>query len=413
MVRAIIPYVFEFKAYTKARWVGQTLLETMANEFKRRSLKYFDLAIRIGAIRVNGAKVDINYRLKHNDLITNLVHRHEPPIPDGNLVVVHENKDLLVVDKPAGVPCHPNSAYAKNSLTEIVREQMGLEFISAINRLDRQTSGLVILAKSERAAAEYHQTLMEGVVAKWYVCRVSGEFPEGPVIVDLPLVISREDCLTTIYTQNEQWIGRTSRTAFWRLAKEGQESVLLCRPVTGRTHQIRVHLQALGYPIANDQIYSQGYIPPQAIHSLLQPQPTQPNPTSTPPTPTPSQPKPIHITPELYFALGQQYGIAFTRTRAYSLFNSDDCRIDEFLDNNDLLEQCTATTPELFILEACMHCRHLAATQTLPRFSILYLHAMQYTIKDQTWTTNPPKWTNISLDAFEKAKEHLLIAISS
>ncbi|KAI5136245.1 hypothetical protein NEAUS07_1545 [Nematocida ausubeli] len=264
-------YIYEHRAYTKERWVGCKLLDVLSNEFKRRSSLYFQKAIEAGSIHVNAQSVDISYILKHGDLITHTTHRHEPPIPTDKIDIIYENNDILVVDKPSGIPCHPNSSYNKNSLTEILKQRMGLNFISAQNRLDKQTSGVVILAKNSEAAVEYHKKMAEREGIKIYLCKVRGEFPEHEIIVDLPLAISRKTCTTTIHQIDGVFQGKKSTTIFRRIPQNtaAGESILACGLVTGRTHQIRVHLQAIGFPIVDDMVYSQPYIESDLINDLL------------------------------------------------------------------------------------------------------------------------------------------------
>ncbi|KAI5160098.1 hypothetical protein NEAUS03_0870 [Nematocida ausubeli] len=263
-------YIYEHRAYTKERWVGCKLLDVLSNEFKRRSSLYFQKAIEAGSIHVNAQTVETSYILKHGDLITHTTHRHEPPIPTDKIDIIYENNDILVVDKPSGIPCHPNSSYNKNSLTEILKQRMGLNFISAQNRLDKQTSGIVILAKNSEAAVEYHKKMAEREGIKIYLCKVRGEFPEHEIIVDLPLAISRKTCTTTIHQIDGVFQGKKSATIFRRIPqKTAGESILACGLVTGRTHQIRVHLQAIGFPIVDDMVYSQPYIEGNRINDLI------------------------------------------------------------------------------------------------------------------------------------------------
>lgn len=117
--------------------------------------------------------------------------------------------------------------------------------------MDRLTSGVLILSKTLRGVKQFERQLLAKEVKKHYVCRVIGEFPEGETTVSQPLArIQGKIGLTAVDPK-----GKQSVTVFRRLSYNGRTSVVDCRPITGRTHQIRVHLQFLGHAIANDPLY--------------------------------------------------------------------------------------------------------------------------------------------------------------
>ena len=192
------------------------------------------------------------------------MHRHEPPVTANPIEIVHEDEDLIVINKPAGVPVHPTGRYNYNSVTEIMRAERGHQWSPLpCNRLDRLTSGVMFIGKHKKAAERMTEQLTARTVRKEYVTRVRGEFPTGDVICEQPiLAISPKLGLNRVRAN-----GKSAKTVFKRLAyypasdeagsarKEGY-SIVRCRPLTGRTHQLRVHLQFLGYPITNDPIYS-------------------------------------------------------------------------------------------------------------------------------------------------------------
>lgn len=122
----------------------------------------------------------------------------------------------------------------------------------ACNRLDRLTSGLMFLAKNSKGADKMSQQLRDRSVRKEYLARVLGEFPLGEVKIDKPLMTV--DPKVALNRVNPE--GKETVTIFNRISYDGQTSIVRCKPLTGRTHQLRVHLQYLGHPIANDPIYS-------------------------------------------------------------------------------------------------------------------------------------------------------------
>lgn len=219
-------------------------------------------AITSGAIHLNGLPVPSPSTIvKNGDIISHTLHRHEPPVTAQPIGIVHEDEGLIVINKPAGVPVHPTGRYNYNSLTEILRAERGHGFNPLpCNRLDRLTSGVMFIAKHKKAADAVTKQLMARTVRKEYVARVRGEFPEGDVVCEQPILqISPKLGLNRVRAN-----GKEARTVFKRLAyypaveggRQQGYSIVRCRPLTGRTHQLRVHLQFLGHPISNDPIYS-------------------------------------------------------------------------------------------------------------------------------------------------------------
>jgi len=370
---SVAPYVYEFKANTKERWIGRALVDVLSEEFRRRTRLYFEKAVTSGAVKINGHKTTAEYVLRSGDLITHLTHRHEPPIPEQEIEEVYEDEEIIVVDKPSGIPCHPNSSYNRNTLTEIVKEKKGLAFISAANRLDKQTSGVVLLAKTPQAAVKYHKTIAEGGARKFYLARVSGRFPAEKVDVSLPLCVSRSTCTSNICQSAGESEGKESRTEFRLVCTNGKESVVLCQPVTGRTHQIRVHLQAIGHPISNDMVYRKGYIEPEEIGVFR-------------------EGGKIVITPERYFKIFDDQKRVLDQRYAASLIDTEDARTDAYRDVEEVIERARTEDPELFIFDTCMHCRNSEDLEKLPVFTSLYLHALEYSINGLVFRTKAPRW---------------------
>lgn len=228
-------------------------------------MEYYAKSMEDGAIQINGKPVSSTTAIVNNgDVISHTLHRHEPPVTGEPISIVHENEDMIVINKPAGVPVHPAGRYNYNSVVEIMRAERGHGFNPLpCNRLDRLTSGIMFIAKHKEAAEKLTIQLTQRTIRKQYVARVRGNFPEGDVVCDQPILqISPKLGLNRVRAN-----GKDARTVFKRLAyypptsANGSSvgagySIVRCLPLTGRTHQLRVHLQFLGYPITNDPIYS-------------------------------------------------------------------------------------------------------------------------------------------------------------
>lgn len=146
-------------------------------------------AIEQGKVVVNGHVAKGSTILKNGDIVSHTLHRHEPPVTAEPIGIVHEDNDLLVINKPAGVPVHPAGRYNYNCVVEILRSGRGLGWNPLpCNRLDRLTSGVMFLGKHPKAAERLTNLIKARVVHKEYVARVIGEFPEGDVVCDQPIM---------------------------------------------------------------------------------------------------------------------------------------------------------------------------------------------------------------------------------
>ncbi|KAI8647822.1 pseudouridine synthase [Parasitella parasitica] len=253
-LRKVKPYYFEYKSHAKGRWFGRTLLEVFSSEFRDRSEEYYRYAIEKGLLTINRSFVGVDAILKNGDVIGHKIHRHEPPCTDQPIKIVHEDDDLFVIDKPGGMPVHPAGRYRHNTIVHVLRKERNIFKLYPANRLDLPTSGLMLIARNSARAMKIEREMSAGLIRKQYVCRVDGKFPDGEITCEAPIkCISHKMSINYVHSE-----GKASITKFERLSYNGKTSVVLCKPLTGRTHQIRVHLRYLGYPIANDPLYGNG-----------------------------------------------------------------------------------------------------------------------------------------------------------
>ena len=175
------------------------------------------------------------------------------PAPPREFPVVYEDEHLLVVDKPAGVAVHGGSGVSFGVIEQLRRARPQAKFLELVHRLDKETSGLLMLAKKRSALVGLHEQIRGNGMDKRYFACVAGEFPNARQHVKLPLYkYSTPEGERRVRVQAD---GLASHTVF-NLVKAFEGYTLLEAELkTGRTHQIRVHLQASGFPIVGDDKY--------------------------------------------------------------------------------------------------------------------------------------------------------------
>lgn len=204
------------------------------------------------AISVNGSGVFTNYRVRSGDEI--LVHISEPPADYpaeyGPLDILYEDEYLLAADKPSGMLIHPSHSRFTGTLANYVlgyTSSHGGEPPHAVNRLDRDTGGIVLFSKGG-----YIKTLMnDAIVAKEYLAVVCGVPEPSSGAIELPIRRKSELDMLRIVAPD----GAAARTDYETLASRDGLSLLRLCLHTGRTHQIRVHCHAMGWPILGDRLY--------------------------------------------------------------------------------------------------------------------------------------------------------------
>ena len=227
------------------------------------------------SILKNGSPVYTTYRLDEGDSLTvTLPEEHGSenivPVPM-DLDIRYEDRDLLVVNKAAGVPIHPSQGNHDNTLANgiawYLREKGEVATYRAINRLDRDTTGLLILARHALSACMLSEMVRTHAIRRCYLAAASGLVPpEG--VIDAPIA---RTCDSTIERCVDFERGDSARTHYRTLCynRDTDCSLVELRLETGRTHQIRVHMKHIGHPLPGDFLYNPDYrlIGRQALHS--------------------------------------------------------------------------------------------------------------------------------------------------
>ncbi len=183
---------------------------------------------------------------------------HEPTVPGVEaLSQVYLDDALLVVDKPAGLPMHPTARYHQGTLVGLLEQKYGKDFAHPAHRLDRETSGLVLCARTLPASQRLSRAFHDGQVDKEYLAIVEGAPPHDAFDVDAP--IAEGTALIRVAVRVDHLEGRPAQTHFRVLARFERQgrafAVVRAFPRTGRQHQIRVHAQVAGFPLVGDKMY--------------------------------------------------------------------------------------------------------------------------------------------------------------
>ena len=219
--------------------------------------------LRTGQVRVNKGRIKPTYRLQLDDIV------RIPPVsmpteetlnePSKGLCeairqsIIYEDEDLIILDKPSGIAVHGGSGI-QHGVIEIMRTiRPGEKGLELVHRLDRQTSGCLLLAKNRTALLELHELLRENMVDKRYYALVQGYWREDERKVELP--ISKERSESGIRTVRVCRDGQASTTHFRVVRHFANMTLLEAKPLTGRMHQIRVHTAHTGHPIVGDELY--------------------------------------------------------------------------------------------------------------------------------------------------------------
>ena len=254
---------------------GLRLDQALAKVFPQYSRNRLQVWLKAGHIAVDNKRLEGSFKVLGGERVALTppaeVDAALPPAQKMPLSVVFEDADLIVINKPAGLIVHPGAGNPDrtlmNGLLAHAEELRLVPRAGIVHRLDKDTSGLLVVAKNVSAQASLAAQLAERTVKRTYVAFVYGD-PPGRGTIDAP--IGRDTRNRTRMTVSRR--GKEARTNYRVLERYGHAALVECRLETGRTHQIRVHLQHIRHPVVGDPVYRQNMrhgiaFPRQALHA--------------------------------------------------------------------------------------------------------------------------------------------------
>jgi 23S rRNA pseudouridine1911/1915/1917 synthase len=233
--------------------------------------------IKDGNVKVNGKEVKANYKCEHGDIITIDIPKPEPldvEPEEMELDIYYEDSDVIVVNKPRGMVVHPAPGHLSgtlvNGLLAHCKDLSGINGIlrpGIVHRIDKDTSGLLMVAKNDFAHESLAKQLLEKTVTRKYKAIVHGVIPHDYGTIDAPIGRDKRDRQSMTVTDEN---GKEAITHFTVLERFKNYTFIECQLETGRTHQIRVHMKYIGYPLAGDPKYGPKKTLPiegQALHA--------------------------------------------------------------------------------------------------------------------------------------------------
>lgn len=213
------------------------------------------------AYRADGTRRRASERVRAGETVILVRPAFEEPDVPLFFDVLYEDTDVVAVDKPAGLPVHPSATYHKNTLTFLLRQRFGDDAPRIAHRLDRETSGLLLCARTPDAERRLKNAFENRRVSKRYLAIVEGRMPDDEGRIELPMAQAKEG-LHILMEVTPDGEGYPSATRYRVVDRTETKTLVALAPESGRQHQLRVHLSAIGFPIIGDKLYGPSGVEP-------------------------------------------------------------------------------------------------------------------------------------------------------
>jgi len=253
-IRVAPPYSHEYEVRVPRRFWGLTIDQYYSTRFPYKNKDLWLTSMEQGTIRMNGILVKPDTLIPEHAVIYSYVENIiEPPVnPDW--IDLYEDDDMIVINKPGHLPVHPTGRFFKHSLLERLKEKNPDQKFHILHRLDVETSGVLIVGKTKTLASAFFKMFKYKDIAKEYLALVYGNFPDEEIDIDKPLGRSIKSSIG-VKMEVDGLDAKEARTVFKKVEDRNGYSLINCRPMTGRTNQIRSHLEYIGFPILGDKMY--------------------------------------------------------------------------------------------------------------------------------------------------------------
>lgn len=263
------PRIIERRFRVTELYEGHRLDHFMMRQMPRLSRTRLQQIIRGGLEQTTGSpgprRLKPNTRVAYGDEFVFRYPAKPEPLCPRTFDVLFEDEHMMVIDKPAGLPMHATAKFYFNTLTRVLLERYPDEPLQLAHRIDRETSGCVVLARGKKAAARLKGAFAKKRVRKRYLALVMGAPPwptesesTGGVVIDQPLGLVPRDSDFVEVRMHVRADGLPSQTRVHVVERRSDRALVACEPITGRQHQIRAHLAHAGFPIAGDKLYLGG-----------------------------------------------------------------------------------------------------------------------------------------------------------
>ena len=241
---------------------GQRIDNFLRNHLKNIPKSMIYRIVRKGEVRVNKKRIKAEYKLKAGDLVrippVTIEEKVEENVPSTKLnkvseleqCIIYEDDHMLILNKPSGTAVHGGSGLKFGAIEALRALRPEARFLELVHRIDRDTSGILLVAKKRSALRHLQAQFREKTVQKYYFALVMGEWKNSCKVVNAPLLKNEVNSIVRVNPN-----GKASETRFKVLEKFKDATLIQASPITGRTHQIRVHTQYTGHPIAWDDRY--------------------------------------------------------------------------------------------------------------------------------------------------------------
>ncbi|MCG9679664.1 23S rRNA pseudouridine(955/2504/2580) synthase RluC [Vibrio sp. Isolate24] len=241
---------------------GQRIDNFLRNQLKSIPKSMVYRILRKGEVRVNKKRIKAEYKLKAGDLVrippVTIEEKQDEVAPSVRLnkvaelehMIIHEDEHMLILNKPSGTAVHGGSGLKFGAIEALRALRPQARFLELVHRIDRDTSGILLVAKKRSALRHLQAQFREKTVQKYYFALVMGQWKSSCKVVKAPLLKNEVNSIVRVNPQ-----GKPSETRFKIIEKFADATLIQASPITGRTHQIRVHTQYTGHPIAWDDRY--------------------------------------------------------------------------------------------------------------------------------------------------------------